>query len=117
MNGMTEEAAKNMSHMMGSTSPVAKGAVIAATGYAAARGLLGGALLRNPLVILAAGVVAGYFLHKHQDQIILALSKASGMGKDFLLQQKESLADLVEEAKEKEGQQASAGKPEQPPAA
>jgi len=47
-------------------------------------------------VILAAGVVAGYFLHKHQDQIILALSKASGMGKDFLLQQKESLADLVE---------------------
>jgi hypothetical protein len=30
------------------------------------------------------------------------------MGKDFLLQQKESLADLVEEAKEQEAQSASA---------
>jgi hypothetical protein len=118
MNGMMHEAAKNMPHVMSSASPIAQGAVMAATGYAAGRGLLGGALLRNPLVLLAAGVVVGYYLHKHQNQIMLALSKASGMGKDFMLQQKESLADLVEEAKEKEGQQAMAatGKPEQPAA-
>ena len=114
MNGMMDEAAKNMPHMMGSANPVAKGAMMAATGYVAGRTLLGGSLLRNPLVLLAAGVAAGYFLHKYQDQVILALSKASGMGKDFVLQQKESLADLVEEAKEKEGQQAGTGKPEQP---
>ena len=38
-------------------------------------------------LMLAAGIVAGYYLHKHQDQIIQSLSKASGMGKDFLLQQ------------------------------
>ncbi len=114
MNGMMEEAAKNMPQMMSSANPVAKGAVMAATGYAAGRTLLGGALLRNPLVLLAAGVVAGYYLHKHRVQIILTLSKASGMGKDFLLQQKESLADLVEETKEKEAQQAGAAKPEQP---
>lgn len=117
MNGMMQEAAKNMPHMMGSSAPIAQGAMMAATGYAAGRGLLGGALLRNPWVMLAAGIAVGYYLHKHQDEIALALSKASGMGKDFLLQQKESLADLVEEAKEKEGKQASAaGKPEQPAA-
>ncbi len=114
MNGMMQEAAKNMPHMMGSANPVAHGAVLAATGFAAGRGLLGGALLRNPWVMLAAGMIAGYYLHKHQDQIVLALSKASGMGKDFILQQKESLADLIEESKEKEGQQAA--KPGQPAA-
>lgn len=116
MNGMMQEAAKNMPHMMGSAHPIAKGAMVAATGYAAGRSLLGGALLRNPLVMLAAGIAVGYYLHKHQDQIIQSLSKASGMGKDFLLQQKENLADLVEEAREKEGQQANAAKPEQPAA-
>jgi hypothetical protein len=112
MNAMMEQAAKNMPHVMGSANPVAQGAVMAATGYAAGRGLLGGALLRSPLVLLAAGVVAGYYLHKHQDQIMMALSKASGMGKDFLLQQKENLTDLVEGAKEKEGQQSGSNKPE-----
>ncbi len=113
---MMEETAKNMPHMMGSANPVAKGAMMAATGYVAGRGLLGGTLLRNPWVMLAAGIIAGYYLHKHQDQIILSLSNASGMGKDFLLQQKESLADLIEEAREKEGQQAGADKPDQPAA-
>ena len=110
MNAMIEQAAKNMPHMMGSANPVAKGAMIAATGYVAGKSLLGGTLLRNPWVLLATGVLVGYYLHKHQDQIVQSLSKASGMGKDFLLQQKENLADLVEGAKEKEGQQA--GKPE-----
>jgi len=115
MNGMMEEAARNMPAMMGSQmmgpaqGMMGPGVVMAATGYAAGRGLLGG-LLRNPLVLLAAGVVAGYYLHKHQDEIVLAVSKASGMGKDFLLQQKENLADLMEGAKEQEAEQAA--KPE-----
>jgi len=43
---------------------------------------------------------------------MMALSKASGMGKDFLLQQKENLTDLVEGAKEKEGQQSGSNKQE-----
>lgn len=109
MNGMTEEGMKQMSQMM---SPM-QGTMMAATGYAAGRGLVGGALLRNPLVLLAAGIAAGYFLHKYQDEIMLALAKGTGMGKDFLLQQKESLADLIEETRENEEQQA---KPEQPAA-
>lgn len=99
MNGMMEETVRHMPQMMGPT----QGAIVAATGYAAGRGLLGG-LLRNPWVLLATGVVAGYYIHKHQDEIMLALSKATGMGKDFVLQQKENLADLMEEAKEQEEQ-------------
>lgn len=120
MNGMTEEGMKQMAHMMGQQGSMMgpmqgpmQGAMMAATGYAAGRGLLGGALLRNPWVMLAAGIAAGYFLHKYQDEIMLALAKGTGMGKDFILQQKESLADLIEETREKEEQQA---KPEQPAA-
>lgn len=102
---MMEEAAKNMPMMGTQMMGPAQGVMMAGAGYAAGRGLLGG-LLRNPLVLLAAGVVAGYYLHKHQDEIVLAMSKASGMGKDFLLQQKENLADLMEGAKEQEAEQA-----------
>jgi hypothetical protein len=116
MNGMTEEGMKHMAQMMaqqGSTMGPMQAGMVAAGGYAAGRGLLGGALLRNPLVLLAAGIAAGYFMHKYQDEIMLALAKGTGMGKDFLLQQKENLADLIEETKDKEEQQA---KPEQPAA-
>ena len=38
--------------------------------------------------------------------IALAVSKACGIRKDFTLQQKESLADLIEEAKESEARAA-----------
>lgn len=116
MNGMTEEGMKQMAQMMsqqGAAMGPVHGTMLAAGGYAAGRGLVGGALLRNPWVLLAAGIAAGYFLHKYQDQIMLSLAKSTGMGKDFLLQQKESLADLIEETREKEEQQ---GKPEQPAA-
>ncbi|MCK7500028.1 MAG: hypothetical protein MZW92_64055 [Comamonadaceae bacterium] len=50
---------------------------------------------------------AGYFLHKYEKEIVLAVSKASGMGKDFILQQKENLEDIIEEAKEAEEKQAT----------
>jgi hypothetical protein len=112
---MTEEMMKQMPHMMGSGMgsmgssmmghPVAQGAMMAATGFAAGRGLLGASLLRNPLVLLAAGVAAGYLLHKYEKEIVAAVAKATGMGKDFVLEQKENLSDLVAEAQEKEAQQ------------
>lgn len=117
MNAMMGEAAKNMPQVMGSANPLATGAMVAATGYIAGRTLLGGVLLRNPWVLLATGIAVGFYLHKHQDKIAVALSKATGIGKDFALQQKESLADLVEEAKEKEGQQATEAAKQQQPAA
>lgn len=103
---MHEQMMKHMSHMMGSagamvTSPVGKGSLLATTGLAAGRGLL----LRNPLLLLAAGaaagIAAGYLLHKYQKEVVGSLGKASGMGRDFVLHQKENLADLMAEAEER----------------
>jgi hypothetical protein len=108
---MTEEMLKNMPHMMMNgashvmAKPLTTGAMMAGAGFAAGKGLLGGALLRNPLTLLAVGaaggVVAGFLLFKYQKEIVDGLSKASGMGRDFALQQKENLADLMAEAEEK----------------
>ncbi len=111
MNGMMmEEAARQMPHMMGGmmSNPMTQGAMMAATGFAAGRGLLGATLLRNPLLLLAGGLAAGYLLHKYEKEIVLALSKAAGMGKDFALHQKENLDDLIAEARESEAAQAAA---------
>jgi hypothetical protein len=119
---LMEEAAKHaagqmpgmMGGMMGSmmSNPMAHGATMAAAGVAAGRGLVGGALLRNPLVLLAGGLAAGYLLHKYQKEIVLAVTKATGMGKDFVLEQKENLNDLVAEAQETEAQAGQADAPQ-----
>jgi hypothetical protein len=111
---MMEEPAR---HMMGGmmSSPMTQGAMMAATGFAAGRGLLGGVLLRNPLLLIGAGLVAGYLVHKYEKEIVLAASKAMGMGKDFVLQQKEHLSDLVAEAQEQESQPAAAAQTDTPP--
>lgn len=108
---MTEEMLKQMPHLMmnGASQaikkPLATGAMMAGAGFAAGKGLLGGALLRNPLTLLAVGaaggVVAGFLLFKYQKEVIEGLSKVSGMSKDFALHQKENLADLMAEAEEK----------------
>jgi hypothetical protein len=107
---MTEEMMKHMPQMMSNaghamSTPLAKGAMMAASGFAAGRSLLGFSLLRNPLTLLAAGVAggiaAGFLLHKYEKEIIEGLSKVTGMGKDFALQQQENLNDLMAEAQEK----------------
>ncbi|MBV5276677.1 hypothetical protein JZU56_02265 [bacterium] len=96
-----------MGQMLG--HPVAQGAAMAGAGYVA-RGIVARSLFANPLTLLVAGVAggvaAGYLLHKYRKEIVLAVSKASGMSRDFALQQKENLADLMEEAKEQEAQEA-----------
>ena len=103
---MMKEGASMMSH------PVAKGAMMAATGYDATRAVVSHGLLRNPLMLLAGGIAGGiavgYLLHKHEKEVVLAISKAIGMGKDFVMQQRENLDDLVAEAKETEAQAAAA---------
>lgn len=113
---MNEEMMKHGAGMMGAgagmmSHPVAKGAMVAATGYAATRALVGQGLLRNPLLLLAGGIAGGiavgYLLHKHEKEVVLAISKAIGMGKDFVMQQRENLDDLVAEAKDTEAQAAS----------
>ena len=61
---MTEEMMKQMPHMMSQaghmmSKPMATGAMMAGAGFAAGKGLLGGALLRNPLTLLAVGAAGG----------------------------------------------------------
>jgi hypothetical protein len=105
---MNEEMMRRMQSMQGGmmSHPMAQGAMMAATGFAAGKGLLGGLNpfnpLKNPLLLLAGGIAAGYLLHKYEKEIVAAVSKATGMGKDFALQQKENLEDLVAEAQDKE---------------
>jgi hypothetical protein len=114
MNNMMGQAASQMPQMMGNmgqmmTHPMAGGAMLAAGGYAAGKGLLGG-LLRNPLVFVAAGLAAGYLLHKYEKEIVETVSKATGMGKDFMLHQKENLDDLIAESQANAAPAASAAK-------
>lgn len=115
MNTPMMEAARQMPQMMGSMGqmmahPMASGAMMAAGGYAAGKGLLGAGagLLRNPLVFLAAGVAAGFLLHKYEKEIAQAIAQATGIGKDFALHQKENLDDLIAEAQTTEAAAAPA---------
>ena len=96
---MNEGAMGTLGHLM--SKPVTQGA---ATGAAAAAG---GVVGRTLLAVgVAGGVVAGYLLHRYRKEIALTVSEACGIGKDFALQQKESLSDLIEEAKENEARAA-----------
>ncbi len=72
-----------------------------AVGYVAGRGVLG-RLLTSPLVLFGAGVAVGYLGFKYRKEITAAVVRGSEMGKDAVLNARESLADLVEEAKEPE---------------
>lgn len=107
---MTEEMMKQMPHMMSQaghlmSKPMTTGAMMAGAGFAAGKGLLGRAVLHNPLALLAVGaaggIAAGFLFFKYQKEIVEGLSKASGMGKDFALHQKENLNDLMAEAQDK----------------
>jgi len=107
---MIEQAARQMPHMMGNMGqmaqhPMAGGAMLAAGGYAAGKGLLGAGvgLLRNPLVFVAAGLAAGYLLHKYEKEIVQAVAQATGMGRDLMLHQKENLDDLIAETQSAPG--------------
>ena len=54
----------------------------------------------NPIVVFGLGVVSGFLIHKYRKDIIASTTKVVDAGKDFVLQQKESLEDLVAETKE-----------------
>lgn len=99
---MMGEAGRHAPQMMGQmmAHPMTGGAMLAAGGYAAGKGLLGSGvgLLRNPLLFAAAGLAAGYVLFKYEKEIIETVSRLTGMGKDFALHQKENLDDLIAEA-------------------
>jgi len=55
---------------------------------------------KNPIVVFGLGLVTGYFVYKYRKEIINKTSKTIDIGKDFVLQQKENLEDIVAEARE-----------------
>lgn len=59
-----------------------------------------GRLLRNPWVLLSVGIAVGYMVHKHRKDIIGAANRVAEKGKDFVLQQRENLEDIIAESGE-----------------
>jgi phosphoribulokinase len=80
-------------------------AAAAATGAMAAASTQTGTsfmsiLAKHPLLVFSAGVAAGFLVHKYRKEIIQNVTRATEKGKDFVLQQRENLEDLVAECKE-----------------
>jgi hypothetical protein len=55
---------------------------------------------RHPVLTFSLGVTAGYFIHKYRKEIIAAANTACEKGRDFVLEQRENLADMVAETQE-----------------
>ncbi len=81
-------------------SLLTKAAPIVATGAAATpvgRSWLG-RVLGHPLVLFGLGVAVGYSIHKYRKEIIESANRAAEKSKDFVLQQRENLEDIVAES-------------------
>jgi len=57
-------------------------------------------LAKHPVLVFGLGVAAGYVVYKYRKEIVSSVGKATDAGKDFVLQQKENLEDIVAETKE-----------------
>ena len=99
---------KGMEGMMGGGMAAMGTAAVAATTYTG-RSFMS-ILTKHPLVVFGLGVVAGYYAHKYRKEIILSATSVTEKGKDFVLQQKENLEDLVAECKECADDESSEGK-------
>lgn len=55
---------------------------------------------RYPAVTFGLGLAAGYFIHKYRKEIIDAAGQAGEQSRDFVLRQKENLADIIAETRE-----------------
>jgi len=55
---------------------------------------------KHPLLLVGIGIGIGYYAHKHRKDIVSSVSSVTDKGKDFVLQQKENLEDIVAESKE-----------------
>lgn len=89
--GATHAAEKISSHMM-------KGAAMS-TG-AKSGGFILRKISKHPLLLIGIGVAAGYLAHKYRKEIINAATSVTDKSKDFVLQQKENLEDIVAESKD-----------------
>ncbi len=79
-------------------STLIKGAVMSA-GAQTGKSIMS-KVIKHPLLLVGVGMVAGYYAHKYRKEIISSVTSAGDKGKDFVLQQKENLEDIVAESKE-----------------
>ena len=90
--GQAQHGASSMS------KEIVKGSMASATVYSG--GKLMSKVTKHPVLVFGLGVVAGYFIYKYRKEIISSTTKVVDAGKDFVLQQKENLEDIVAETKE-----------------
>lgn len=57
-------------------------------------------IAKHPVLVFGLGVAAGYLVYKYRKEIISSTTKVVDAGKDFVLQQKENLEDIVAETQE-----------------
>ncbi len=100
---MMEEMGKMMGPMaMGNPNPLKPTAAIAVVTASANPGTsLLRRLAKNPWVWFGLGLVAGILIHRYRKEIIATAVTIGEKSRDFVLQQKESLEDIVAETQEK----------------
>jgi len=97
MKGMDHVAHNHhAAHAMG--KQIMKGSMASAT--VKSGGSIVGKLAKHPVLVFGLGVVAGYMVYRYRKEIVSSVSKATDASKDFVLQQKENLEDIVAETKE-----------------
>lgn len=55
---------------------------------------------KHPVIVFGLGLAAGYFTHKYRKEILSTVNDAAERGKEFVLQQREHLEDLLAESRE-----------------
>ncbi len=78
---------------------MATGVAVSATKNNRSQGIMS-LFAKHPVITFGLGLTAGFFIHKYRKEIIAAATGVTEKGKDFVLQQKENLADIIAETKE-----------------
>ena len=95
MKQVKKEQHKQHSHM---ANDLMNASIVSATVYSGKH--LMSNITKHPVLVFGLGVVTGYLVYKYRKEIIAKTTKAVDAGKDFVLQQKENLEDIVAETKE-----------------
>ena len=90
--GQTKNGADSIS------KTIVKGSMASATVHSGSK--LMNKVAKHPVLVFGLGVITGYLVYKYRKEIISSTTKVVDAGKDFVLQQKENLEDIVAETKE-----------------
>ncbi|MEI6541990.1 MAG: hypothetical protein WCL60_00610 [Methylococcales bacterium] len=88
-----------MAHVHGKLAKeVVNGSMVASTVHTGSK--LMSNIAKHPVLVFGLGLVTGYLVYKYRKEIISSASSVVDAGKDFVLEQKENLEDIVAESKE-----------------